>query len=169
MLLTCVLEQSWVIRVPVCISLSNLDFIAFSYVYYIRLTIYICYQSGELVVKSYKSLLDWRRSIERSSLHLEHGITSITKWIDSIEEPIFYSLNRTLRIPCASCRNIPTGGTISMVPEWLCLFAKMGQDGTLPNKVWFDENFLSLLDGHSVHALFTPGVLFLFRSCLGTF
>ena len=38
------------------------------------------------------------------------------------------------------------------MPEQLCLFAKIGQDGTLPNKVWFDENFLSLLDDHSVHA-----------------
>ena len=79
------------------------------------------------------------------------AITSITKWIDFIEEPIFYSLHRALRIPCASCRNISTCGIIAM-PEQLCLFAKIGQDGTLPNKVWFDENFLSLLDDHSVHA-----------------
>ena len=80
------------------------------------------------------------------------AITSITKWIDFIEEPI------TIKGTADPVRLLQ-----EYTKRWDYLHARAALfirgDGTgwrLPNKVWFDENFLSLLDDHSVHA----GVLF---------
>ncbi|KZP33828.1 hypothetical protein FIBSPDRAFT_718620, partial [Athelia psychrophila] len=116
---------------------------------------YACHRSGELVAK--KSLLDWRKIIKRSSLHLDNNRagyrlpyhkadrfyrgTDILFTSQSVADPV--SLLREY----VSRRDQLHGGAPA-------LFVR--EDGSLPTRTWFDAKFHTLLDrtygGHSGRA-----------------
>jgi hypothetical protein len=120
-------------------------------------TFYACHQIGELVLKSDKSLLDWRKVIKRGSLsfsanratyHLPYHKsdrfyqgTDILFTTQEIADPV-----RLLQDYVAA-RNSLHGAKTALF---------LTQDGTIPSRHWFDKRFFARLDrsfgGHSACA-----------------
>ena len=98
-----------------------------------------------------------RRFVERSSLHLEHG--RVMRWLLPLSQSGLIYRGADILFTTQG-----TADPVRLLQEYTNLWDYrharealfIREDRTLPNKVWFDENFLSLLDDHSVHA----GVLF---------
>jgi hypothetical protein len=118
---------------------------------------YGCHRMGELIIKSDKSLFDWRKIIKRSSLafsgkHAQYRLpyhkadpfyrgSDIVFSEHDIADPVQLLKNYT------SLRDARHGARL---PLFLC------EDGSFPNRNWFDNKFFKFLShkfgGHSARA-----------------
>lgn len=129
----------------------------FLFVVILSCCFYACHRSGELIVKNETSLFDWRKVIKRASLHFADGRagyhlpyhkadryyrgTDILHTTQDIANPV------DLLKEYASKRDAIHYGRRAL---FIC------EDGSHPNRSWFDSKFFALLDraygGHSARA-----------------
>jgi len=118
---------------------------------------YGCHRTGELVIKSDKRLFDWRKVIKRSSLTFIAGRAGYHLPYHKADR--FYSGTDVLFI------EQDVANPVQLLHEYVsrrdaihgvhaALFIR--EDGSLPNRSWFDTKFFAMLDrtygGHSARA-----------------
>lgn len=118
---------------------------------------YGCHRMGELIIKSDKSLFDWRKIIKRSSLNFSshhaqyrlpyHKADPFFRGSDVVFSSHNVANPVQLLQTYTSLRDARHGPHIPLFLQ---------EDGFLPNRTWFDNKFFSFLShdygGHSARA-----------------
>ena len=119
---------------------------------------YRCHRMGELIVKSDKSLLDYRKLIKRSSLTFNNNHAQYRLPYHKADpfyrgSDVVFSQQHEIANPVQLLRQYATLRDKRHGPR-LPLFLR--EDGSLPNQTWFDSKFFAFLShdygGHSARA-----------------
>jgi hypothetical protein len=118
---------------------------------------YGCHRTGELVIKADKRLFDWRKIIKRSSLTFANGRAGYHLPYHKADR--FYSgtdilfIEQDVASPVQLLREYVSRRD-SLHGVHAALFVR--EDGSIPDRSWFDANFFGMLDrtygGHSARA-----------------